>query len=328
MISDGVANGVANVDYASAAIIGAGQAGAALGHALRRIGIPVAGVASRSDDSARRLAADLHAATMSPAEALAAAELVIVATPDDVTEGAVRQWASRLGERGTELHGTTVVHTSGVLELAVLTPLGELGARVGVLHPVTPLVPPDDAATLAKKPIGCEISVPDGASATPETGDRSGGNWATALASALGGRPVALAGVQRPLYHAAASMSANLVVGMAGAASRAFVAAGADTDDAAALVGSLLQATAANVAEHGPEVALTGPARRGDAQVLASHMQALAAVDPELAETYRLVSRRILDLMPEGDALDRAHAALARPADTETGGNKGREGGT
>src|SRR5690606_26632178 len=46
--------------------------------------------------------------------------------------------------------------------------------------------------------------------------------------------------------------------------------------------------------ELGPEAAQTGPARRGDLQILDSHMEFLAD-DPELAEIYKNVSQHIID---------------------------------
>jgi predicted short-subunit dehydrogenase-like oxidoreductase (DUF2520 family) len=37
---------------------------------------------------------------------------------------------------------------------------------------------------------------------------------------------------------------------------------------------------------------LTGPVARGDADVVAAHLRALAEVDPQLAEAYRTISLR------------------------------------
>ncbi len=277
----------------SASIVGAGQAGAALGFGFVRIGIPVKIVNSRSHESARELARRLGATTGDLARAIDDADLILLSTPDDALASVVASIAQR-----RRVDGKRFLHCSGINDLEVLAPLRERGGEIGVLHPVTPLVPPDEPATLVGKPMGCEA-------------DDS--RWVESLAVRLGGRVVSLAGVPRPLYHAAASMSASLVVAMAATAVRAFGDAGVSESGAELLVGSLLTATAANVATHGPLAALTGPVRRGDDSVVRSHIHALGEVDPALAETYRIVSQRILDMMAPGDAYERVSAALAGP---------------
>ncbi|MCC7078152.1 MAG: DUF2520 domain-containing protein [Acidimicrobiia bacterium] len=272
------------------AIVGAGQAGAAIGHGLVRAGYSVVAVASRSAASAATLAATLHATPLSPEAAAAAATTVFVTPPDDVISRVVAEIAPCVGP------GQEVVHCSGVLGLDVLDPARARGAAVGILHPVTPLVPPDDPATLYAKPMGIETHGSDA--------------WLRLLVQDLGGRAVSLRGVDRTLYHAGAVMSANLVVALSSAAERVLAAGGVKEADAHMIVESLLSATVRNVTRSGAAGALTGPVRRGDATVVRRHRVALAAIDPELAETYRLVSRRILDLMPLGEARAAADAAL------------------
>jgi len=286
--------------FSSGTIVGAGQAGAALGHALLRAGIPVAAVASRTHSSAVRLATALQAQACSPVQAASSASLVFVTTPDDVLGAVVEEIAHAGGFRP----GQFVLHCSGVLDLAVLAPAERSGARVGVLHPVTPLTPPDQADTLVGKPMGCE--------AGGEAGEE---NWVCVLARTLGGVPVSLAGVDRVLYHAAACMAANLVVAMCASAEDVFLAAGLDAAAAQALVGSLVTSSARNVTRKGPRASLTGPARRGDANVIAQHFAGLQQIDEELAHAYKAVTRRILSLLPEGDAGDAARERLGAVLD-------------
>lgn len=59
----------------------------------------------------------------------------------------------------------------------------------------------------------------------------------------------------------------------------------------------LIAATAGKLADASPVDAMTGPARRGDLNVIENH---LASLPPELAGTYRLLSQRILDIYHPG----------------------------
>lgn len=274
-------------------LIGAGQAATALGHGLHRAGHPVTAVASARRESAAVLAAALGAEATDVTDAAASADVVVVAVPDAV----IAPVAGELAAAGVLRGDMSVLHCSGARPLADLDAARAAGARVGVLHPVAPLVPPEDPATLAGKPFGVEAHGDD--------------TWLRTLAAELGGRPVSLAGVDRDAYHAGCVLASNLVVALGAAAGSVLAASGMDDDDAGLVAAGLVAAAGTAVAARGVPGALTGPARRGDDAVLRAHRAALAAVDPELAELYRLVSRRILGLLPPGDARDRTERALA-----------------
>jgi len=278
---------------ANAAIVGAGQAGAAIGHGLVRAGVPVVGVASRTPESAHTLAGVLGTTAGDAGVVATAAAVVFVTTSDD----AIRSVVDGLAAEGALRQGQSILHCSGVVGLDALDAAVGVGARTGVLHPVTPLVRPDATETLSGKPMGCDAH-----------GDAA---WVRDLALLLGGVPVDLHGVDRRLYHAAACMAANLVVAMCATAEEVLGDAGVDADGARALVASLVTSSAGNVAASGPSTALTGPVRRGDAGVVRAHLEALAARDPDIADVYRVVSRRILTMMPEGDKRDRMGDVLA-----------------
>jgi predicted short-subunit dehydrogenase-like oxidoreductase (DUF2520 family) len=57
------------------------------------------------------------------------------------------------------------------------------------------------------------------------------------------------------------------------------------------VIGPLARAALENALRRG-QAALTGPVARGDAAAVAGHLQALAEVDPELAQAYRSNSLR------------------------------------
>ena len=275
----------------SVAIVGAGQAGSALAHGFRRAGLRVTTITSRTTEAAAALAAAVDA-DPGDLEACTGAELVCICTPDH----AVAEVAGALADLDAAQPGACFLHTSGALDLEVLDPLSARGAAAGNLHPVAPLVPPEDPATLEGKPMGFDAAGDPG--------------WVETLVRLLGGRPVSLVGVDRALYHAGCVTAANLVVGLAGAAAEMFSASGVDPASAHELVSSLLTASARNVATDGVAQALTGPVRRGDAATVARHLATLEGMDSGLAETYRVVSARLVDLMEPGAARDRSARVL------------------
>ncbi len=57
------------------------------------------------------------------------------------------------------------------------------------------------------------------------------------------------------------------------------------------IVGPLARAALENTLQRG-QAALTGPVARGDAAAVAGHLRALAQVDPELAQAYRVNALR------------------------------------
>ena len=106
--------------------------------------------------------------------------------------------------------------------------------------------------------------------------------------------PTTVADEDRAAYHAAASIAANFLVTLEGAAER--LAAGAGVDRA--LLVPLVRAAVENWARHGAAEALTGPIARGDEETVARQRAAVAERTP--------------DLLPLFDALADATRALAR----------------
>jgi predicted short-subunit dehydrogenase-like oxidoreductase (DUF2520 family) len=88
---------------------------------------------------------------------------------------------------------------------------------------------------------------------------------------ALGGRAFTVEDRDRATYHAAAVIASNHLVALMGQAER--LAAEVGVPPQAYL--DLAAATLANVAELGPEEALTGPAARGDEATIRRHLRAL-----------------------------------------------------
>ena len=137
-------------DSPTLGFIGAGRIGTALAWGLARKGYAVTAVASRSRDSAARLAAGIAGCRAMPdPQSLADhADLVLLTVPDD----AIAATCAALDWRA----GQAVVHCSGATELLALAPAASSGAYTGGFHPLQMFTEPETA--LRGLP-GCTIAV-------------------------------------------------------------------------------------------------------------------------------------------------------------------------
>jgi predicted short-subunit dehydrogenase-like oxidoreductase (DUF2520 family) len=158
-----------------------------------------------------------------------------------------------------------VGHTSGATPLSALA---HAGVPAFGLHPLQSFAHPGVSFT------GAGAAV---AGSTPEALA-----FATGLAERLGMRPFEIDDEGRAAYHAAASVASNFLVTLQAAAEAIAVGAGLDRDDARAMLMPLVRQTVENIAELGPEAALTGPVARGDDATVEAQRAAVERVAPEL----------------------------------------------
>ena len=190
---------------------------------------------------------------------LARADVVVLTVPDDAL-GEAAGMVARLGKAGA-----AIVHSCG---LHGLEPIRDCGPHIAAVHPAAPI------ATSNQDLTGVCFGV---------TAPEHLHEWVTAFVDDLGGTTVFIAEDARPLYHAALAMASNFPVALAG--------------DAAEILGShemlvpLMTSMVRNIAEHGPDAALTGPIARGDLGTVRAH---LAALPDHLQATYRENARRTL----------------------------------
>lgn len=259
-------------------VIGAGRVGAVLGAALAAGGHRVVAVAGASGASRARLALLLPEVPRRPVAAVAhaAADLLLIAVPDDALAGVVAD----LADRGALRPGQVVAHTSGAHGLSVLAPAAEVGARPLALHPAMTFTgTPDDLSRLA----GISYGVTAPAELRP---------LAARLVADLGGVPEWVAESDRPLYHAALAHGANHLVTLVNEAADRLRDAGVDRPEK--VLAPLLRAALENALRLGDD-ALTGPVSRGDAGTVARHLAGLAATAPESVPAYLALARRTAD---------------------------------
>jgi predicted short-subunit dehydrogenase-like oxidoreductase (DUF2520 family) len=171
--------------------------------------------------------------------------------------------------------GVPVGHCSGATGLDVLR-----GHEAFAFHPLT-TVAADGAPAFA----GAGAAI---AGSTPRALAVARG-----LAERLGMHATTVEDEDRAAYHAAASIAANFLVTLEGAAERLAGTAGVDR----ALLAPLVRAAVENWARLGAADALTGPIARGDAVTVARQRAA--------------IEERAPDLLPLFDALADATRALA-----------------
>jgi predicted short-subunit dehydrogenase-like oxidoreductase (DUF2520 family) len=161
--------------------------------------------------------------------------------------------------------GPLVGHCSGATTLAPLTPHESFS-----LHP------------LMTVPKGAGPEVFRGAGAAVAGSSARALDFARSLAERLGLRATEVADEDRVAYHAAATIAANFVTTLAGAAERLATTAGVER----ALLAPLVRAAVDNWARLGAEKALTGPIVRGDEETVARQRAAVEERAPELLELW------------------------------------------
>lgn len=293
-------------------IISAGAVGTAVGEALARAGHAVTAVVARSGASRARAALRLPDARIveDVTDAAADAELIIIAVPDPEIPGVVEALVPHVGP------GRIIVHVAGSRGRAVLDPLALAGALTIAAHPAMTFA---GVAEDTDRLNGCPWGV--------TVGDELSRTVAELLISELGGRAIPVPESHRALYHAAMAHGSNhlgAVVADAvellaraitvdaghAPAPRSETAADPDADagpdvareQAAALLGPLLEASLANALRWGPR-GLTGPAARDDAATVGKHLDEIGGALPRAAAPYRALARRIAELRGSANVL-------------------------
>ncbi|NMH99233.1 Rossmann-like and DUF2520 domain-containing protein [Pseudonocardia acidicola] len=258
-------------------VVSAGRVGSVLGASLAAAGHHVVATSGVSRASVHRAGTLLPGVPLLPPdEVVQHADLALLAVPDDVLAGLVRGLASA----GCFRPGQIVVHTSGAHGVAVLDPALEHGVLPLALHPAMTFTGrPEDVDRLA----ACCVGV------TAAADDEAGWSVGEALVVEMGAEPVRIAEAVRPLYHSALAHGANHLVTLVRDCADILERAG--VRPAERLIAPLLSAALDNALRHGDK-ALTGPVARGDAGTVRTHLRELAAVDPDLADTYRVLARR------------------------------------
>jgi predicted short-subunit dehydrogenase-like oxidoreductase (DUF2520 family) len=215
---------------------------------------------------------------------------------------------------GAGFENGIALHTCGAAGPEALEPLRRRGVACGVLHPLQSFAAADQGITSLE---GVTFGV---------SGDPDALEWGSAIARALGGRPVTIADGHMATYHASAALASNALVALIDSAVVLMTRAGIDADTALRALGPLSRTTLDNVLGLGPARALTGPIVRGNAATVTAHMRALSAAPADVAALYRAAGYHLLALARRRGLPDASLRALAVALDTShSGGTDGAE---
>jgi len=255
------------------AIAGPGRLGQAMGKLLFDAGVPVRFVAARQLARARRAVRFIgggKALGLNDPQ-LADAHIILMTTSDT----ALGPVARRLAGCRADWSGRVVLHTCGSLPASVLGPFKQRGAGIGSLHPYQTI--PNPAAGVRNLP-GCFWAV---------EGDRRAVVVARRWVKALAGKSFHVPPEAKPLYHLSAFLVCPTVATLMDASERLLQQAGVPKQFIRPMLGKFVSETARNFAEFGARKSLTGPAARGDWEILERHLAELRRFAPEVIPAYR-----------------------------------------
>lgn len=245
-------------------LIGSGNVATRLGKAFRSAGHIVLQVWSRNIEHAELLARELGAEALPHPDAIeASADLVVVAVSDAAMENVLgmRSWNNML-----------LVHTSGSLSMDVLAPFS---TRRGVFYPFQ---------TLSRQ---VEVNMQEVPVLTEASNEKD-----LALLNRLGrsisGRVQVVTSEERTRLHLAGVFCSNFVNHMLALGMEYARTEGLDPT----LLHPLIRETVRKALENNPRDVQTGPAVRGDINVIKKHLSLLAH-HPDLQKMYTFVTESI-----------------------------------
>jgi predicted short-subunit dehydrogenase-like oxidoreductase (DUF2520 family) len=250
-----------------AAVIGLGNWGSSLAAALDDAGLLLESVHARRRMSRPKLDA----------------QVLWLCVPD----AAIATTAEWLAAQRGDLSEQIVVHSSGALDRSILAAAERADARTGSVHPMMSFP--------TRRVIGLR-----GTHFGVEAADTATRKRLFTLVRRLGGRPFAIAGDGKAMYHAGAMFGSPLLVATLAAGVRAMRAAGIGEEEALALLGPMAAATVANVQKQGLARSFSGPLARGDAATVKVHRKALTK-HPLMAQLYVALAGIAAENLPSAD---------------------------
>ena len=192
-----------------------------------------------------------------------------------------------------------VLHMSGAHTAQLLEPAAEKGAINISVHPIQSFASVEQAITLIP---GTYFSI---------EGDTRGYSFAQEMVEKLGGKHFKLDSNSKVLYHAAASVASNYLVGLLKTALDLLAAAGVPEEVRLPAFLPLVEGTLENIKKLGIPQALTGPISRGDLGTLEKHLDAMKEL-PELLRVYRTLGLVTVDAALKKGTINEKQATAIR----------------
>ena len=248
-------------------LLGSGNVATQLGRAFKMAGQSIVQVWSRNIEHAKELADTLASDAISDLDNVnRSADLYIIAVKDD----AIKEVASNL-KVGDKL----IVHTSGSTSLSALE---GVSAHIGVFYPLQTFSR-SKAVDFRQVPIAIEAGNAEDLAIIRGIADR------------LSERVQELSSLQRKALHVAAVFACNFTNHLFSISQELLEGENLDFD----LLRPLIAETANKIQLNDPETVQTGPAMRGDEEIIRSHLEMLKG-KPDLYELYQKLSQSIVNL--------------------------------
>lgn len=256
--------------------IGAGKVGFSLGKYLKNNNIPVSGYFSKSEDSSK--AASIFTGTkqfLNMEDLINESDAIFITTGDSSI--------SLVWEKIKELSikNKIICHCSGSLSSDIFSNISNYGAYGYSIHPLFAI---SDKYNSYKTLSEAFITI--------EGHKKHLGNL-TKLFKSLGNNIQVISKQDKTLYHAAAVVSSNLVLGLINNGVNYLTKCGFTEEKAMGALYPLISFNINNAKEKGVTDSLTGPVERGDLSTVQAH---LSVINVEHIELYKLLSKNILDI--------------------------------
>lgn len=276
------------------AIIGAGRAGRAMGTALKNGGCEIVAVSGGGSFAARDFAESIGAMfCLQAVDVVRLAQVVLLAVPDRELIAVSEELA-----RAKLPSGLVVLHVCGSKNAFILKALQDKGVAIGSMHPLQSLT--EDTKISAEKVAGSYFAI---------DGDEAAMAAARQMVETVGGHALSIPPQKRALYHAAACLASNYMVGLLRAAAQVFEACGIEEQDSLAALRPILEGTLQNVLTQGTKKSLTGPICRGDIQTVQAHVEQLDEFLPEEGRLYKALGAYTADFCVDENLLPADKAA-------------------
>ncbi len=269
-------------------LIGAGKVGTSLGKALSEAGYTINSLScatlTEAEESRRIIGHgepsinNIHTAQNG--------EILFITVPDDRITNIVRE----LESSDLFWQEKTVFHCSGLLPSEVLKPLRTKGASTASLHPIQSFSFKCAAPSIFQNIyFGLE-------------GEEQAVTIGQKIVHDLGGRSIQIQPDDKPIFHAAFSITSNFFVVLLDSAVALLKSSGLSEEKAVQILRPLLDSTLRNIEESSIRSALTGPIIRGDGQTVKAHLGVLKKF-PGVEDVYRQLALRALEMAKEEKTL-------------------------
>ena len=277
-------------------IIGMGQVGRTLLHALYKQNYEVSSVYNRTkiETSFQQKFENVKFYTGLPEEADPLGEFILITVSDD----AISYVADHLSVKEAYSGIKYAAHCSGSLTSSALDPLNARGIKTASFHPIKSITGSDTSF----KDVWFDIEGEEKLLEILEDIIRSFSAYSFRINKQA-----------KPILHASAVVASNYLVVLAHIFSEISSLGGIDKNTAIKALMPLMKNTLANIEKVGVEQSLTGPIARGDVETIKLHIHKLSG-SPENLELYKVLGLKAVEIAAkckeENEALEEIRKLL------------------